>query len=86
MLSLPVSPTCLFVAAHDIALLRRLNAQPARDTVRNSNDCIVKLAVQNVYGCTGTQLTFVEKRLRKADDPTVPGVILRSGDQSPPAT
>ncbi len=32
MLSLPVSPTHLFVAAHDIALLRRLGAQPARDT------------------------------------------------------
>lgn len=85
MLSLPVSPTHLFVAANDIALLRQLNAQPARDTVRNSNHCIVKLAVQNVYGYTGAQLTFVEKRLRKADDPIVPGVILRGGVQSPPA-
>ena len=79
ILSLPVSPTHLFVAVHDIDLLRRLDAQPARDTVCNSNDCTVKLAVQNIYGCTGGQLTFVEKRLRKADDPIVPGVILRGG-------
>jgi hypothetical protein len=85
MLSLPVSPTHLFVAANDIALLRQLYAQPARDTVRNSNECVIKLTVQNVYGCTGAQLTFVEKRLRKADDPTVPGVILRSGAQCLPA-
>lgn len=85
MLSLPVSPTHLFVAAHDIGLLRRLAAQPPRDTARNSNDCIVKLAAQNIYGCVGDQLTFVEKRLRKADDPIVPGVILRGSAQSPPA-
>ena len=85
MLSLPVSPTHLFVAAHDIGLLRRLAAQPARDTVRNSNDCTVKLAVQNVYGCTAGQLTFIEKRLRKAEDPIVPGVILRGSVQSLPA-
>ena len=79
MLSLPVSPTHLFVAVNDIALLRQLDAQPARDTARNSNHSIVKLAVQNVYGYTGAQLTFVEKRLRKADDPIVPGIILRGG-------
>ena len=79
MLSLPVSPTHLFVAAHDIGLLHRLAAQPARDTVRNSNDCTAKLAVQNVYGCTADQLTFVENRLRKAKDPAIPGVILRGG-------
>ena len=85
MLSLPVSPTHIFVAAHDIGLLCRLAAQPARYTVRNSNDCTVKLAVQNVYGCTASQLTFIEKRLRKAEDPVVPGVILRGGAQSLPA-
>ncbi|MGH7083362.1 MAG: DUF4238 domain-containing protein [Acetobacteraceae bacterium] len=79
MLSLPVSPTHLFVAAHDIGLLRRLAAQPTQDTVRNSNDCIVKLAVRNIYGCTRGQLTFIETRLRKAEDPIVPGVILRDG-------
>jgi hypothetical protein len=44
MLSLPVSPTHLFVAANDIALLRQLYAQPARDTVRNSNDCIIQVS------------------------------------------
>jgi Protein of unknown function (DUF4238) len=86
LLSLPVSPTHLFVAAHDIGLLHRLAAQPARDTVRNSNDCVVKLAVQNVYGCTRGHLTFVEKRLRKGSDAIVPGAILRGGPQFPPAT
>ena len=85
MLSLPVSPTHLFVAAHDIELLRRLDMQPPRDTVRNSNDCTVELAVQNVYGCSGGQLAFIEKRRRKAEDPIVPGVILRGGAQSLPA-
>lgn len=79
ILSLPVSPTHLFVAAHDIRLLRQLAAQPARDTVKNSNDCTVKLAVQHVYGCDGGQIAFVEERLRNVDDPIVPGTILRDG-------
>ena len=77
LLSLPVSPTHVFVAARDPGLLRQIAAQSARDTVRNSNNCIVRLAVQNVYGCTKGQQKFVENRLRRVDDPIVPGAILR---------
>lgn len=83
MLSLPVSPTHIFVAAHDIERLRQLAAQPAQDTVRNSNNCTVKLAVQSVYGRGSDLLTFVEERLRKTNDPVVPGTILRSGTPQP---
>ena len=83
VLSLPVSPTHLFVAAHDITPLQRLAAQQARDTVRNSNHCTVKLAAQNVYGYDGGQLAFVENRLRRANDPIVPGVILKDGTSPP---
>jgi hypothetical protein len=78
LLGVPLSPTHLFVAANDIMQIRRLAAQSARDTVRNSNKLMVQLGVQNVYGCTEGQLSFVEKWLRRRTDPPVPGLIMRA--------
>ena len=77
LLAVPLSPTRLFVAANDVAQFRRLAAQKLTDTVRNMNTLMVKLAIQNVYGCTDDHLAFVEKRLRRASDPWVPGIITR---------
>jgi hypothetical protein len=77
LLSVPLSPSRLFVAANDIEQLRRLSAQTPKDTVSNANNLLVKLAVQNVYGCTDTHLAFIEKRLRRPSEPPVPGVITR---------
>ena len=77
LLSVPLSPTHLFVAANEIEQLRQLRAQMPKDTVRNANNLLVRLAVQNVYGCTDAHLAFVEKRLRHAGEPVVPGVITR---------
>ncbi len=78
LMGVPLSPTHLFVAANDIRQIQRLAAQPVRDTVRNSNKLMVELAVQNVYGCSEGQLSFVEKWLRRPADPPVPGVITRA--------
>jgi hypothetical protein len=78
LIGVPLSPTHLFVAANDIRQIRRLADQSARDTVRNSNKLMVELAVQNVYGCSEGQLSFVEKWLRRRTQPPVPGVITRA--------
>jgi hypothetical protein len=77
LLSVPLSPTHLFVAANDIRQLRLLAAQSPMDTVCNANKMFVSLAVENVYGCTDTHLEFVEGRFRAADQPPVPGLITR---------
>jgi hypothetical protein len=73
LLGVPLSPTRLFVAANDVAQLRRLAAQKPNDTVRNANALMVKLAIQNVYGSTDGHLAFVEKRLRRAGDSLTSG-------------
>jgi hypothetical protein len=75
LLSVPLSPTHMFVAANDIRQLRQLAAQPLRDTVRNANHLAVRMAVQNVYGANDVHLTFVDKRLRRPNELPVPGVI-----------
>jgi hypothetical protein len=77
LLGVPLSPTHLFVAANHVEQLRKLSAQKANDTVRNGNNLMVRLAVENVYGCTDRHLAFVEKRLRRVGDPPVPGIITR---------
>jgi Protein of unknown function (DUF4238) len=78
LLSVPLSPTHLFVAANGIARLVMFAAQKPGNTVRDTNCWIAKLAVQNVYGCTDEHLAFVETVLRRAADPCVPGVITRN--------
>jgi hypothetical protein len=78
LLGVPISPRHLFVAGNNIDHVRTLAAQSAKDTVRNSNNLMVRLAVQNVYGCTDSHLAFVEKRLRRVGDQAVPGLITRN--------
>ncbi len=85
---MPLSPTRLFVAANDMRKLETLARQSKKDTVRNVNNLLVQMAVENVYGNTGERLAFVEKRLRRAGQAPVPGLITlepRTSPQRPPA-
>jgi Protein of unknown function (DUF4238) len=75
VLSIPLSPTRLFVAVNDERQLYKLNTQSIRDIVRNSNTVVVKLAVQNVYGRNNSHLVFVEKWLKLPSEAPVPGLI-----------
>lgn len=73
--SVPISPTHLFVAANAVETLRALAKQPRKDTVRNANDQIIRMAVQNVYATALSHREFVEARLRRNGEP-IPGSIL----------
>jgi hypothetical protein len=75
LLSVPISPTRLFVAANDRRGLETLAAQSSKDTVRNANNLVVRMAVKNVYGNDDSQLAFVDKRLRRPSQPPIPGAI-----------
>ena len=81
LLSLPMSPTRLFVAANVTRQLEKLAAQqPLRDTIRNANHLVVRNAVQNVYGSTNSHLVFVEKRVTGVTG--TPYQIFNCGPQS----
>ena len=75
LLSVPLSPTRLFIAANDIRRLEVLARQPNKDTARNANHLVVQMAVKNVYGNSASQLAFVEKRLLRSGQAPVPGLI-----------
>lgn len=77
IVSLPVSPTEVFVAAHDIQRICTVLNQHPRDTVRNLNNCTARMAVENVYGCSSEDLRFIEDRLRKPDAPVDLGLFSR---------
>ncbi len=76
ILGVPISPTRIFLAANNMEELEKLSRQPSNDTVRNSNDLVVKMAVQDVYGSTNDRREFVERRLRRPNDPPLPGLIM----------
>lgn len=78
ILSLPVSPTQVFVAAYDAERIRAAVKQQQSDTVRNLNNCTARMAVENVYGCSSVHLRFVENRLRKPDAPIDLGLFGRN--------
>jgi hypothetical protein len=82
ILGVPISPTRIFLAANNMEQLEQLRRQSSKDTVRNANNLVVRMAVQNVYGSTRDLCEFVEMRLRRQDDPPVPGVIM--GPAKPP--
>lgn len=83
VLSVPLSPTHIFVAVNEDRQLHTLVNQAPRDTVRNSNTLVVKLAVQNVYGASEEHLRFVENRLRHRGEPIIPGLIALGLRESP---
>jgi hypothetical protein len=75
LLSVPISPTRLFVAVNDVRRLEMLARQSKKDTARNANHLVVRMAVENVYGNSADQLAFVEKRLLRSDQAPIPGLI-----------
>ena len=83
LVGMPLSPTRLFVAANDLQKLEILAQQSKKDTVRNGNNHVVRMAVENVYGNTGDRRAFVEKRLRRAGQAPVPGLITLEPRTSP---
>jgi len=76
ILGVPISPTRVFLAANKMAELEQLSHQSSEDTVRNANNLVVRMAVQNVYGSTNDRREFVEKRLRRPNDAPLPGLIM----------
>jgi Protein of unknown function (DUF4238) len=75
LLSVPVSPTRLFLAVNNMRRWNTFTRQSTKDIARYVNDLVVRMAVENVYGNSADQLAFVEKRLRRADQAPVPGLI-----------
>jgi hypothetical protein len=75
LLTVPLSPGRLFVAANDIRQLRKLAAQLPRETVARANRLAVMVAVQNVYGTNDAQLPFVDQWLRRLNVAPIPGTI-----------
>ena len=55
--------------------LKSSAGEPKKDLARKANDPPCGMAVENVYGDNAGRLAFVEKRLRRADQPPVPGLI-----------
>lgn len=85
LMSLPVSPTQVFVAAYDDRRISAALNQDSCDTARNLNSCTARMAVENVYGCSNKHLQFVEDRLRKSDAPIDLGLFSRkSPSRTPP--
>ena len=76
ILGVPISPTRVFLAANKMEELEQLSHQSGEDTVRNANNLVVRMAVQNVYGSTNDRREFVERRLRRPNDAPLPGLIM----------
>jgi hypothetical protein len=76
LLGVPISPKHLFVAANTVAQLETLRRQPVNDTVRNANNLVVRMAVQNVYANTDDRREFVDKRLRRDNEPPLAGLVM----------
>lgn len=80
ILGVPISPTRIFLAANNMQQLEQLSTQSSKDTVRNANNLVVRMAVQNVYGSTDDdRRRFVEGRLRRQDGAPLPGLIMGPG-------
>lgn len=75
-ITLPLSPTRMFVAANRPDAVPRIQRTVTmRDFVRRANDDVVRRAVKHVYGDADDQLRFVEKRLIRKGATPLPGVL-----------
>jgi hypothetical protein len=79
VLSVPISPTRIFLAANDRAVLETVSRNSSRDNVRTANHNLVRLAVDDVYGNTKDRREFVEKRLRKLGQNPLAGLVMGPG-------
>jgi hypothetical protein len=76
-LAFPLSPDLVFVATNGRPQMDTVMRRRARDVVRIVNEETARLAVDFVIGCDASQLTFVERRLRRRDQEPIPGPIGR---------
>jgi hypothetical protein len=67
-ISLPVSPRILFLAAHNHDMADVLRAAKPTEVVRKNNQRVIEQARKFVWGCTDSQLTFVQKHFGKLLD------------------
>ena len=79
ILGVPISPTRLFLAANNMSELAKLDRQPSWDTVKNANELVVRMAVQEVYGGTNNRREFVEQRLVRPNEEPLAGLIMGPG-------
>jgi Protein of unknown function (DUF4238) len=79
ILAVPISHTRIFLAANNRTQLEALGRQASGDTVRNTNNLVVRMAVQQVYGSASDRRQFVEKRLIKLDEKPLAGLIMGPG-------
>jgi hypothetical protein len=81
--ALPLSPTHLFAGANTEETLHSLSAAKPDRVVQTMNNALVRYAVRAAYGDSPRHLAFVERRLRRNDDPVTPGIAGRilAGEQ-----
>ncbi|HEX4159496.1 MAG TPA: DUF4238 domain-containing protein [Rhizomicrobium sp.] len=65
-ITLPISPTQLFAAANDQAILNQIQSPAPCDATQQSNLAVTRSASKYVYGDDDYQVNFVEKYLRPA--------------------
>jgi Protein of unknown function (DUF4238) len=67
-LTIPLSPSKLFVAANSDAVFRRIESDGARLTIARVNNMIVRQAAKFVYGPNDGMFQFIERRLNRDPD------------------
>ena len=67
-ISLPVTPTILFVAEHSQDIADALRKANPTDLVKKNNERVIQQARKYVWGATDLQLTFVQKNFGKLPD------------------
>jgi hypothetical protein len=67
-ISLPASPTILFVAAHNNDLRDALRKANPAEVVKKNNECVIGQARKYVWSTTDSQITFVRKHFGKLPD------------------
>jgi hypothetical protein len=76
VLTLPISPTKIFIAANNGPWLATLKNNPSIEFIKSSNNLVARNAIDFVYGEDDSQLQYVENRLRGKDEP-VKGIVPR---------
>jgi hypothetical protein len=76
IVSIPISPTKLFVAVDNPAVLDHLRAKQPKEIVQQVNDYVVGRARRFVWACDESQTPFVQDRMSKSMEPTplLPGI------------
>jgi hypothetical protein len=70
MVSLPISPTKLFVGVNKVSRLQQLAALPSRELVHNSNRFVVGRARRYVWAQGGGHADFIQKHISTQMEPT----------------